>query len=1386
MNSKTRFYLIVIIFLAFIFTFIHFNFATVQATPTRGGSAIVRASVGVDMTQANDDSKYAAISGNGRYVTFNSIATNLVPNDTNGKQDVFVYDRQTGQTARVSVATDGTQGNGDSGEAAAPPAISEDGRYVAFYSRATNLMDDFPIGPGIYLHDRDPDENGVFDEPGMIQTIRIFQSFIVITTSNVMNVALSGNGRYIALRTQFQILSEDTDHDFDVYVHDRDADGNGIFDEMDGTEKRLVSIASDGTIGNDESGSVNIALSADGRFVAFDSKATNLVAGDTNNNDDIFLHDRDVDENGIFDEAGAVLTIRVSVASDGAQANEDSSQTAVSDDGRFITFSSLASNLGNQTQPEFCLSPGCRDIFVRDRDTDEDGVFDEPGQVATLLVSLNASSVQGQGHSHFPDISADGRYIAYYSSANNLVADDTNNVDDIFMYDTENGQTERISLTHLSSQSNSGTFLPSLSDDGNFISFFATASNLVDGDTNGKRDVFVVDRTAIVPPPPAATPTPLPANTPIPPTPGQDWQIQTLDVRGRAGEYSDIVIDQTTGTPHLAYYAAEGLYGKLKYSYWDGVAWHTEIIDAEGDSGQYASIALDPNNRPRIAYYDGANNQLKHAAWDGTNWSIEEITTGAAGTNAGWFASLAVDFFGVSHIAYYDVLNGNLLHSKRTFNGWDLSVVDDSADVGWGISMAISPQDGQPRIAYYDRDNGNLKYASYTADPPGWTAVPLDGLGDLGQYPALTFDFTGNVHISYYDATLDALKHATYNGTSWDYEYVNVNGAGGRHTDIFVDGTNTPSISYQSDVGLMLASSFGGSWTIETVDPTDNVGLYSSLAINSNLQEHIVYFDDDYQDLKYATWDGRWQHHPVETETDNLRPSLALHKTFPTFSTQQENDSSLHIRKWDGSNWTETLDTAIGSSSYDNNLVMDSSGLPRTVYFNELSGMLRYGQWNGSSWNWQNVTNLLDVNVGENIILLLDEADTPTIVFHQWDASENQLQIARQNGSNWQFAARTVGQNPGDIGHISAGLMQNGEVAISYYDQVAGELHSAIWNEAQWLLSLIDDGGSADVGQFNSLAVGKEIGANGIRDVITIAYYDVTNQSIKFAHNRSGDWFAQTVLPFVGNQINSLDLWLAEEVWTRPVLAYSAAGTALHVAYTDDLTEPWIVQFVTSGGIAPIEGVDMVHDGRFRLLYRDQNGGLNYTFPTAGTFNPVPAHVVTAGPVVGHVVGFDPNASCLDFAPGRQANLVALGEGPLADTAVMQGLTSLFGQTDAGVQYIYLYFEHIAEMADIGFADPILIWDSYRTLNNLMPGLEALVIGRGHEVMITQEMMDNALDIWQRLAAAGSPALANAINNELEQYHDLQDFVGMSFEDWAIAIGVAPPRNDVYLPFISK
>ena len=194
-----------------------------------------------------------------------------------------------------------------------------------------------------------------------------------------------------------------------------------------------VSVASSGAQGNHRS--VKPRLSADGRVVAFESYATNLVPGDTNTpfGTDVFVHDRDVDGDGVFDEPGAIATRRVSVAGSGAQANGESLLPRLSADGRVVAFTSEATNLvAGDTN-------GATDIFVHDRDVDGDGVFDEPGAIATLRVSVTSTGAQGNEDSLSSDrqlgLSADGYVVAFVSWATNLVAGDTNGVMDIFVHD---------------------------------------------------------------------------------------------------------------------------------------------------------------------------------------------------------------------------------------------------------------------------------------------------------------------------------------------------------------------------------------------------------------------------------------------------------------------------------------------------------------------------------------------------------------------------------------------------------------------------------------------------------------------------------------------------------------------------------------------------------------------------------------------------------------------------------------------------------------------------------------------------------------------------------------------------------------------------------------
>jgi Tol biopolymer transport system component len=360
--------------------------------------ATERVSVDSAGNQANNESYDPALSGDGRFVAFQSYAYNLVLNDTNNDADVFVHDRQTGATERVSVASAGNQAN----TASDHPAISADGRYVAFETWASNLV------------------------PG------------------------------------------DTNAAGDVFVHDRQT---GL------TER--VSVDSAGNQGNGSSGGA--AMSGDGRYVAFSSDASNLVAGDTNNADDIFVHDR---------QTGA--TERVSVDSAGNEGNGPSFYATASGDGRFVAFRSEASDLvaGDTNTCGDWFAPSCPDIFVHDRQTG-----------ATTRVSVDSAAVEGNDRSEAPAISADGRYVAFWSEASNLVPGDTNVGWDVFVHDRQTGATERVSVDSAGNQANTASENPAISADGRYVAFESSASNLVPGDTNvcGEvggpcQDVFVHDR----------------------------------------------------------------------------------------------------------------------------------------------------------------------------------------------------------------------------------------------------------------------------------------------------------------------------------------------------------------------------------------------------------------------------------------------------------------------------------------------------------------------------------------------------------------------------------------------------------------------------------------------------------------------------------------------------------------------------------------------------------------------------------------------------------------------------------------------------------------------------------------------------------------------------
>jgi Tol biopolymer transport system component len=279
-----------------------------------------------------------------------------------------------------------------------------------------------------------------------------------------MGPSLSADGRIIAFGSDADnLVSGDTNELRDVFVHDTTT----------GRTTR-VSVSSSRQQGNDVSHWYNI--SADGRYVGFSSKSTNLVEGDTNELEDVFVHDRQTRQ-----------TVLVSLNSEGKQTTDCGGHNrlpSLSADGRFVAFES----------PSAELVPGDTnrkwDVFMHDRDTDQDGIFDELGTTSTVRVSVSSAESQGNCASSYACISADGRFVAFESCADNLVDGDTNKIDDVFVRDRQTSETRRISVSSNGEEGNAGSYAPNISADGRYVVFMSHADNLVPNDTNGFYDIF--------------------------------------------------------------------------------------------------------------------------------------------------------------------------------------------------------------------------------------------------------------------------------------------------------------------------------------------------------------------------------------------------------------------------------------------------------------------------------------------------------------------------------------------------------------------------------------------------------------------------------------------------------------------------------------------------------------------------------------------------------------------------------------------------------------------------------------------------------------------------------------------------------------------------------
>jgi len=408
------------------------------ASPRVDAGLTTRVSVPPDHTQANGasyeplSSTYLlvpgrpAMSADGNLVAFASDASNLVAGDVNGKTDIFVHDRTTDANTLVSVASDGSQGDGQSFS----PALSGDGCVLAFASQATNLVPGDTNGEDdIFVHDC---------ATGATTRVSVASDGSQANHRS-FDPTISADGRFVAFHSCATNLGE-TGSCFDVFVHDR--------------VTGATTYVSNGVGGQPPNDYVFGVIAGGGRFVLFNSGASNLVPGDTNGTFDVFVHDRDT-----------ATTTRVSVASDGTEANGTSDGLAISDDGRFVAFQSGATN----------LVPGGsgQNIYVRDRNT---------GTTTRISVAPGGSGPDATVDE--PSISADGRFVLYRSYATNLAAGGAGTL----LYDQTTGTTTKEFRIFNYPQT------VALSGNARFLVFATFAGWYVPGDTNQLSDVFVHDR----------------------------------------------------------------------------------------------------------------------------------------------------------------------------------------------------------------------------------------------------------------------------------------------------------------------------------------------------------------------------------------------------------------------------------------------------------------------------------------------------------------------------------------------------------------------------------------------------------------------------------------------------------------------------------------------------------------------------------------------------------------------------------------------------------------------------------------------------------------------------------------------------------------------------
>lgn len=560
---------------------------------------------------------------------------------------------------------------------------------------------------------------------------------------------------------------------------------------------------------------------------------------------------------------------------------------------------------------------------------------------------------------------------------------------------------------------------------------------------------------------------------------GVNWTVETADPANEnppvsgydVGKYSSIAID-SSGQARISY--MDEKYDILKYAIHTNAGWENIEVETRQApnvrTGGFTSLVLDSNGNPYISHMDWQNNNLKFASTStgscsgdscytcgpGNAWQCRMIdTTG----DTGFYTSLGRNSDGVLMLAYRNATYGYLEYAESA-NGrsWSIDTLYASGDPGWFNSLAVDGS-GYPGVSYFSAGSGLFAFIRWNGS--GWVNTGIRYTADLGPNSSLAIGAYNAPNILYFNDIGDQLKLVTSLGYYRGWTQLVATG-GGSHNSIQLAKNGEPRIAYYDFVNynLIYAYPSSGTWKFMTVDSTDDVGMYPSLAMDDFDRVYISYYDATYKQLKFAYWnDSSWVVQVVATSVSadlGMYNSLTLSKNTSNCYALMNTGVCPMISYYDATTkvlkhaflssigaWvSQTVDSPPSGSAHGvgkySSIDIDYTGQLHISYYDENNGWLKHatGTKGASQWSW--TTEVVDNagKVGEYTSLIVDK--TNNIHVSYYDVTNGALKYAKRVGFTW--SKETVDDTANTGVGTSIALFTDNSPAISYFDVTNGAI----------------------------------------------------------------------------------------------------------------------------------------------------------------------------------------------------------------------------------------------------------------------------------------------------------------------------------------------------------